>query len=130
MPRRKSRQIAVEEPVDSFPQLDEKTEIANLRTALEKIKSREGIIGYIVRDPTSAWVDIKDPSKIIDYAALSAEILESSETISDMLGLGKISNIVLEGKTLKVLSWSKGEQRLSIFMEKNVDHNAIFKEIT
>ncbi len=128
--KKKPLQIEAEEQVDWAPKIEEKAEIADMRQALENIKSREGIIGYIIRGPTSAAVDIKDPSKIIDYAALSAEAMESGENLSNTFGLGKISNIVLEGKNLKVLSLTKGEQQLSIFMEKNVDHNAIYKEIT
>jgi len=118
-----------EEQVDWAPKIAEKTQIADLRSALESIKSKEGIIGYIIRGPTSASVDIKDPSKIIDYAALSAEAMESGENLSGTFDLGKIDNIVLEGKSVKILSLTRGEQQLSVFMEKNVDHNAVYEEI-
>lgn len=128
-PRRKSQRVQVEEQVDWAPKIEEKPRIPDIRTTLQSIKSREGIIGYIIRGATSASVDIKDPSKIIDYAALSAEAVESGESLSSTFGLGKISNIILEGKSLKVLSLTKDEQQVSIFMEKNVDHNAICKEI-
>jgi len=127
--KKKPLQIEVEEQVDWAPKVEEKKEIADLRAALESIKSREGIIGYIIRGPTSASVDIKDPSKIIDYASLSAEAIESGENLSNAFGLGKICDIILEGKNLKILSLTKGEQQLSIFMEKNVDPNSICKGI-
>jgi predicted regulator of Ras-like GTPase activity (Roadblock/LC7/MglB family) len=127
--KKKSFQAEVEEQVDWAPKIEEKAKIADLRVILERIKSREGIIGYIIRGTTSASVDIKDPSKIIDYAALSAEAIESGETLSSMFGLGKICGIILEGKNLKVLSLTRGEQQLSIFMEKTIDHNAILKEV-
>jgi len=122
-------QIEAEEQVDWTSKIEEKAQISDLRTALENIKARPGIIGYIIRGTTSASVDIKDPSKIIDYAALSAEAIESGENISNTFELGKIHNIIVEGKNLKVLSLTKGEQQLSIFMEKTVDHNALYKEI-
>jgi len=128
-PRRKPQQVEVEEQVDWAPKLDEKASIADVRLALENIKSKAGVIGYIIRGPSSASVDIKDPSKIIDYAALSAEAVESGESMSSMFELGKLCSIVLEGKSLKVLSFTKGDQQLSIFMEKNVDHNAVYREI-
>jgi len=128
--KKKPLQVEVEEHVDWAPKVEEKAEIADLRAALESIKSKEGVIGYIIRGPTSASVDINDPSKIIDYAALSAEAHESSENLSDTFGLGKIGSIVLEGKSIKVLSLGRGQQRISIFMEKNVDHNAVYKEIS
>jgi len=128
-PRKKSLQVEVEEQVDWAPKIEEKVEIADLRATLESIKSKEGIIGYIIRGPTSASVDIKDPSKIIDYAALSAEAIESGESLSNTFELGKICDIILEGKNLKILSLTKGQQQLSIFMEKNVDPNNVCKEI-
>lgn len=129
--RKKTVQIQEEddEQVDWAPKIIEKTETEDLRSTLDNIKSRQGIIGYIIRGPTSASVDIKDPSKIIDYAALSAEAMESSENVSNTFGLGKIRYIILEGKNLKVLSLTKGEQQLSIFMEKNIDHDQIYKQI-
>ncbi len=128
--RKKTVQIEeADEQVDWAPKIEEKTGSSDLRSTLDSIKSKQGIVGYIIRGPTSASVDIKDPSKIIDYAALSAEAMESSENVSNTFGLGKIRYIILEGKNLKVLSLSKGEQQLSIFMEKNVDHEKVYEEI-
>lgn len=129
--RRKTLQIQDErEQVDWAPRSDEQHSIFNFRAAVDRIKSRDGIIGYIIRGPTSASVDIKDPSKIIDYAALSAEATESGETTSETFDLGKVSNIVLEGKNAKILLLKKGDQELTVFMEKNVDHNAISRELS
>ncbi len=130
--RKKTIQIEAEEQVDWAPKIEQKQErtgTGDLRSILDGIKSRQGIIGYIIRGPTSASVDIKDPSKIIDYAALSSESAESSENLSNMFGLGKISYIILEGKNLKVLSMTRNEQQISIFMEKNADHDQIYREI-
>jgi predicted regulator of Ras-like GTPase activity (Roadblock/LC7/MglB family) len=130
--RKKTIQADAEEQVDWAPKIEEKeekTEIADLKSMLDDIKPRQGIIGYIIRGPTSASVDIKDPSRIIDYAALSSEAAESSENLSNTFGLGKVCYVILEGKNLKVLSLTKGEQQISIFMEKNVDHDQIYKEI-
>jgi len=127
--KKKPLPFEAQEQYDQSPKVDEKTEAANARATMEHIRSREGIIGYIIRGPTSASVDVKDPSKIIDYAVLSAAAFESSEGLSNLFELGKISNIVLEGKTLKILSLTKGEQRISVFMDKSLDHKSICKEI-
>jgi predicted regulator of Ras-like GTPase activity (Roadblock/LC7/MglB family) len=127
--KKKLQQVEVEEQVDWAPKVDEKKKIADLRGSMEDIKSRPGIIGYIIRGTTSASVDIKDPSKIIDYAALSAEATESGDTLSSNFGFGKVCSIVLEGKILKVLSFTKSEQQICIFMEKDVDHECIRREI-
>lgn len=128
-PRKKYQPVEVEEQVDWAPKVEEKRVIADLRETLDGIKRKDGVIGYIIRGTTSASVDIKDPSKIIEYASLSAEALEASETLSNTYGLGKIYCIVLEGKTLKVLFMTKDEQQLSIFMDKSVDHEEIRREI-
>jgi predicted regulator of Ras-like GTPase activity (Roadblock/LC7/MglB family) len=130
-PRKKIVQVeAEEEQVDWTPRIEQPITMASLRVSLDKIKSRPGIIGYIIRGPTSASVDIKDPSKIIDYAALSAEATESSDSLSETFELGKISSIVLEGKNAKILLLKKGEQELTVFMEKSVDHNAVYRELS
>jgi len=132
MPGRKkvSQVETAEQQVEWVPKAEAKDQVSDLRSTLDKIKAKEGVIGYILRASTSAAVDIKDPSKIIDYAVLSASALESAESLSEAFGLGKLSNIVVEGKDLKVLLLSVGEHRISVFMEKNVDHNPIFKELT
>jgi len=132
MPRRKTVQVVAEEEeqVDWTPKIEQPTGFANLRSSLDKVKSRDGIIGYIIRGPTSASVDIKDPAKIIDYAGLSAEAMESSETLSEAFELGAISSIVFEGKNVKMLLLKKGEQELTVFMDRSVDHNAIFRELS
>jgi len=128
--KKKVPQVETAEQVEWAPKADVKEQVADLRTVLDRIKAREGVIGYILRASTSAAVDMKDPVKIIDYAVLSASALESAESLSETFGLGKINNIVVEGKDLKILLLTIGEHRISVFMEKNVDHNAIYKEMT
>jgi len=119
-----------EEQVDWTPKAEQPTGFTNIRSALDKVKSRDGVIGYIVRGPTSASVDIKDPAKIIDYAALSAEAMDSSETVSETFELGSISSIVVEGKSVKMLMMKKGDQELTVFMDRSVDHNAVIRDLS
>ncbi len=107
--------------------LEEKIE--NLRVNLANIKAREGIIGYILRNQKSASVDIKDPSKIIDYAILSSTLLDSGEHMTTTFELGKVNHILVEGEDVKVLSLTIGDQRISVFMNKKVDHNTIYKDL-
>jgi len=131
MPKKKALQaeVEVEEPADE--EVEVKEEIgAGLRVALENINTKEGIIGYILRSPTSAVVDLKDSSKIIDYAGLSAAAFESSESLSLLYGLSRIRSVVLEGKDAKILCLTIGDHRLSVFMEKTVDHNSVYKKLT
>jgi len=104
--------------------------IENLSVALEKIKAREGVIGYIYRDSTSASVDLRNPTKTIEYAALSATARESGEYLSNTFNLGDVNTIVLEGGDTKMLLLIFGDRRLSIFMENNVDHNTIYDDLS
>lgn len=108
---------------------DKPEELANLCFALESIRSKEGIIGYIQRNSKSASVDLSDSTKIIDYAILSTESLETGEVAAEIFDVGSISSVIIEGNDVKVLSLVIGDQRLSIFMSKEVDHNRILKEL-
>ncbi len=103
--------------------------IVELQDEIRDIKNREGIIGYILRGSNSASIDLKDSTRIIDYAVLSATAFEKGQDISDVFDLGKIGMIVLEGKDTKVLLKKIGDDRLSIFMEKTVDHKKLCQEL-
>jgi len=103
--------------------------IESLRLGLDRIKSDEGIIGYILRDAKSASIDIRDPSKIIDYAVLSSTALESGESVSEVFGLGEVYSVVVEGKDVKVLLMPIGNSRVSVFMRRDVDHEKVCKEL-
>jgi len=127
--KKKGSQIETIERVDWAPRVEAKERSHDLRSMLDKIKTRDGVTGYILRASTSATVDIKDPGKIIDYAVLSTSALEAGESLSEAFGLGKLSSIVVKGKDLKMLLITIDEQRISIFMDKAVDHNAIRREL-
>jgi predicted regulator of Ras-like GTPase activity (Roadblock/LC7/MglB family) len=117
--KRKNEQIAAEaEPAEI-----EATPEDELRAGLEEIKQYEGVIGYILRNTKTAAVDLKDPTKISDYAILSSSALETSEELSELLDLGNVKNIVVEGKDAKVLSLTSGENKISVFMEKDIEHS-------
>jgi predicted regulator of Ras-like GTPase activity (Roadblock/LC7/MglB family) len=94
---------------------------SDLRAKLEEIKGREGVIGYILRNSHSASIDLKDPAKIIDYAILSSSTIDAGEELLDQFNVGEIKSIVVEGKKAKMLSVIIDENRISIFVEKNVD---------
>lgn len=129
MPKKKALQVEIEEPFDVKAEVEEDVG-EDLRVALESISAKEGILGYILRGATSASVNIKDSSKLIDYAVLSAATFEYSESLSHPLRLGKILNVVVEGKDVKILCLTKDDYRLSVFMKKNKDHAPIYKKLT
>jgi predicted regulator of Ras-like GTPase activity (Roadblock/LC7/MglB family) len=100
-----------------------------IKQNIDKVKVKEGVIGYILRNSTSASIDLKDPTKIIDYAVLSSSALEASEELSNTFELGNVKHVVVEGNTVKLLSFTVGENKVSVFMEKDVNHNRIYKDL-
>jgi len=128
MPRRK----ATQEMTAETPIIEEKIETTNanqLRETLEKIKEQPNIVGYILRNTSSAAIDLKDPSKIIDYAIISSSALEAAENLTKLFNLGAAKHIIVQGKDVKMLATTIGENKLTLFMEKTVDHEKILKKL-
>lgn len=107
----------------------EATPANDIRANLEEIKEYEGVIGYVLRNTKSAAINLKDPTRIVDYAILSSSALEASEELSELFNLGDVKNIVVEGKDVKVLSLTHGENKISIFMEKKADCEKVLKKL-
>jgi len=105
----------------------ETTTCEDIRSTLEDIKKCDGVIGYILRNTTTATIDLNDPSKVIDYAVLSSSTFEASEKLSEMLHLGKVKNIIVEGKDAKTLHLTIDENNISIFMEKDADPKKVLE---
>ena len=129
MPRKKSskKKTKISE-VSSLAEKDEETEM--LKTKLESIKNMPEVIGYILRNSRSATIDAKDPTKIIDYAMLSAATIEAAEKLVGVFQLGEAEKIVLEGNAAKLLSLSIGGNSISVFMEKSAKEDKIFRNLT
>jgi len=108
---------------------DQENEIDILQEKLQEINEQEGIIGYILRNSKTASIDLKDPTKIIDYAVLSSTALDTGNDITETLKLGEVDRIVLETEETKLLSIKTNDHNLSIFMEKTVDHNKLSKSL-
>jgi len=101
----------------------------DLRSNLEEIKTYDGVIGYILRNSTSAAIDLKDPTKIIDYAILSSSALDASEALSEDFNLGSIRSVIVEGKNVKVLCLTASDNRISVFMDKEVNYEEILTKL-
>jgi len=100
-----------------------------IKQNIDKVKTKEGIIGYIHRNSTSASIDLKDPSKVIDYAVLSSSALEASEELSKTFKLGDVKHVLVEGNNVKLLSITVEDNKVSVFMEKDVDHSRVHKDL-
>jgi predicted regulator of Ras-like GTPase activity (Roadblock/LC7/MglB family) len=108
---------------------DTENENEKMQEKLQEIKDQEGIIGYILRGTKSASIDLKDPTKIIDYAVLSSAAFDASHNMTEALQLGEVNKIVVESEETKLLSMNVNNHRLSIFMEKSVDHNKLYRNL-
>ena len=102
---------------------------ANLAASLAEVRKLKGVTGYILRNDTSAIVDIADQEKIIDYAILSSQISDSSLEIAQQFKLTNIESVLVEGKEVKVLCMSVGKNKMGIFMERTATHEHVIKRI-
>ena len=133
MAKKKSTQenatpIIVDE--DEFATPEEDQTFKDLNEKLAKIRKNKGVIGYILRNTTSATIDLKEPEKIVEYAIFSSQVLDSSQEISDLLETGDVENVLIEGKENKVLCMKIDGNKISIFMEKDADDADIQKQIS
>ena len=116
---------AIAEPIAT----EEVTSVGDFRVNLEEIKTWNGVIGYIIRNTTSAAIDLKDPTKIIDYAILSSSAFDAAAEISELFDLGDVKSIVVGGKDIQMLSLILGENKISVFLEKDADREKILMKL-
>jgi predicted regulator of Ras-like GTPase activity (Roadblock/LC7/MglB family) len=109
---------------------EEDQTFTDLSSKLAEIRKDEGVIGYIIRNATSATIDLKEPDKIVEYAIFSSQVLESSREISDLFELGDVESILIEGKENNALCMTIDGNKISIFMEKDADHADVLKKIS
>ncbi len=108
---------------------DDNSGFESLAASLAEIRKLEGVLGYILRSNSSAIIDLTEQDKIIEYATLSTQISESSLEIVKQFSMTDIESVLVEGKKVKVLCMSVGENKISVFMEKTATHAGIIKRI-
>jgi predicted regulator of Ras-like GTPase activity (Roadblock/LC7/MglB family) len=116
--------------VDDVTSSEEDQVFADLSKNLAEIRKAQGVIGYILRSTTAATIDLKEPEKLVEYAILSSQVLDSSREISELFELGDVESTLIEGKEIKALCLVIGENKISIFMEKNADDADILKKVS
>jgi predicted regulator of Ras-like GTPase activity (Roadblock/LC7/MglB family) len=114
--------VFAEESAPIVEAVEEKQVSQDLATRLSKMCERPEVLGFIMRDTTTATINLKEPERIVDYALLTSQALESSQEISQMFNLGDFESTLIEGKNMKTLCFVLDENRVNIFMEKDVDH--------
>ena len=102
---------------------------SDLLTLLAEVRDCEGVVGYILRNQTSALIDLEDSVKITDYALLSSLTFEASRNLSDVFDLGDIRNIFFEGKNIKIVSVTIDENKVSVFMKKSADVEKVLEKL-
>ena len=107
----------------------ENSAFASLSASLAEIRKLKGVIGYILRSNTSAILDFPEPDKITENAILASQIHDSCQEIRKQFNLGEMESVLVEGKNIKVLCMSIGENNISVFMEKSATHPWIIKRI-
>lgn len=101
----------------------------NLANLLDDICNPDEMMGYILKNDTAAKINLKDSSKVVDFAMLSSQAFDSAMDLSSCFNVGNINNIVIDASDIKVLCVNVNENAISIFMEKNADHNTILNKI-
>jgi predicted regulator of Ras-like GTPase activity (Roadblock/LC7/MglB family) len=104
-------------------------QLEELQQKLQELKDQEVILGSILRGAKTASIDLKDPRKLIDYAILSSTAFEESQNMTETLQMGEPKKILLESEDTKLLAMNVNNHRLSIFMEKSVNHNKLYKNL-
>ena len=102
----------------------------DLSDKLAKIRKYPGVLGYIIRNTTTATIDLNEPEKIVEYAIFSSQLLDSSQEISDQFELGDVTSVLIEGKQSKALCMNIDGNKISIFMEKDADDTHILEKIS
>ena len=120
--------LVVEE--DELLDSEENKSFTDLCNKLAEIRKNKGVIGYIIRNETSATIDLKATEKIFEYAIFSSQVLDSSQEISDLFELGDVRSVLIEGKESNVLCMNLDGNKISIFMEKDADQADILKKIS
>ena len=119
------------EPLESAPVIsvgEDNSVFSSLAASLSEIRKLNGVIGYILRNNTSAIIDLTE-QKITEWAILSSQISESSNEIANQFHLADIESLLVEGKYVKVLCMSLGDNKIGIFMEKTATHAWMIKRI-
>jgi predicted regulator of Ras-like GTPase activity (Roadblock/LC7/MglB family) len=102
----------------------------DLNSKLAEIRKAKDVIGYIIRNTTSATIDLKEPEKLVEYAIFSSQVMDSTREISGLLEIGDVKCIFVEGKETNALCMALDGNKISIFMEKNADLSRILKRLS
>ena len=122
--------VLTEENVAVIELVEESQISSDIVKSLSKICKRKTVLGYIIRDANTATIDLKEPEKLVDYAMLTSQALESGQELSQLFPVGELKSTVIEARDIKAVCMIIGESKISVFMKKNVDHADLLNSIT
>jgi predicted regulator of Ras-like GTPase activity (Roadblock/LC7/MglB family) len=102
----------------------------DLGKKLVEIRKDQGIIGYIIRNKTSAAIDLNEPEKLVEYAIFSSQVFDAGREISTLFEIGDIRSIIIEGKENNVICMDIEGNKIAIFMEKSADYANILERVS
>ena len=105
-------------------------DFTDVRASLAEIRKCAGVIGHILRNATTATIDLQDPAKTVEYAMLASEAFDSYEELRKLFCLGDIENVLINCKNIKLLCLALGDCTVSIFMEKTANQAEILRKIS
>jgi predicted regulator of Ras-like GTPase activity (Roadblock/LC7/MglB family) len=100
-----------------------------LNEDLKNIRNIKGVMGYIIRNGASAAIDLQEPEKLVEYAIFASQVVDSCQELTELFDIGDLSTVLVEGENLKVLNMIIKENKINIFMNKNVDHIKIAEKL-
>jgi predicted regulator of Ras-like GTPase activity (Roadblock/LC7/MglB family) len=108
---------------------NEASPFKDLSEKLKSIRKSKGVIGYIIRNGASASIDLEEPEKLVEYAIFTSQVIDSSQELANLFTIGDVKNVLVEGKELNVLNLIVKENKINIFLKKDVDHRKIAQKI-
>ena len=113
-----------------IPAIEENMLFKNLNNNLKNLNKLKGVLGYIIRNTSSATIDLKEPEKLVEYAIFTSQVMDSSMELAELFALGDLNTILVEGEELKVLIMMIKENKINLFMQKSVDHIELAKKVS
>ncbi len=104
-----------------------------LKRCLKEVNQMEGVLGYILKNDSTATINLKDSQKTVEYALLTSQAFDAIKEFSNLFSLGKLESATIECATLKVVLVKIGEYTLNVFMGKTVEPQkvlALLKQFT
>jgi hypothetical protein len=108
---------------------NEESPFKALSENLKSIRNFKGVVGYIIRNGASAAIDLEEPEKLVEYAIFTSQIIDSSQELANLFSIGDVKNVLVEGKELNILNLIIKENKINIFLKKDVDYRKIAQKI-